>query len=62
MFTNRTRMRFRYEDYSTQARIVRIRADNDPMPRDPRKSVQSALSAFYCFYVESEFDKIRIGE
>jgi hypothetical protein len=41
-------MRFRYAfGYSTQARMLRIGADNTSMKKDQRKSAQSASSAFY---------------
>jgi hypothetical protein len=51
-----------FKNGTRMTRIVRIGADSALIQRDPRKSAQFALSAFYSFCVESKFDKVRIGE
>ncbi len=40
--------------------MERIGADNTPIQKNPRKSAQSALSAFYFSMPESEFDKVKL--
>jgi len=42
-------------------RILRIGADNAAMERDLRESAQSAVSAFYSFYAESESHEVKVN-
>jgi hypothetical protein len=41
-------------------RILRIGADSASMGRDLREPAQSAVSAFYSFYIRSKSDKVKL--